>query len=170
MTQLPLFEDLELPPRPAIEPAPQTVIDRVLTKYKVFNASNVGDGYAERLANTLAHIDRHHDRIDAALQYTDGTHTHDQLVAMVVSGRVSFWDLGDSFMMTEIIPYPSATHFHIFLAGGKLGTLVNMHPDVVKLAQALQCDKITLAGRPGWEKALKGHGWTPHVVTLSKDI
>ena len=73
-------------------------------------------------------------------------------------------------MLTEIHEFPNCRHFHIFLAGGNLEDLVSMHTDVIQLAKAAQCEKLTLAGRPGWERALKRHDWRPYLVTLAKDI
>lgn len=150
--------------------SPAQTIDRVLDKYRVFRPADTRPGYAERLDDMLAGMAAHRDRIDAALQYTPGTHTHDDLVRMVLCGQLSLWDLGGSFMLTEIMRFPQCAHFHIFLAGGRMQALVEMHEDVLELARALQCEKLTLAGRPGWERALKGHGWVPHIVTLSKEV
>ena len=149
---------------------PQQTIARIRKQWDIFDPSDTSDGYATRLSKMVRNMDSYWPHIDAALQYTPGTHTYDQLVAMVVGGQLALWPLKDSFMLTEVHQFPNARHFHIFLAGGNLQTLVNMHHDVILLARALQCEKLTLAGRPGWERALKRHGWNPYLVTLAKDI
>ncbi len=159
-----LFEPDALPEE-AADP-----IARVSAKYKLFHAGDYSAGRAQRILTLLGRMRAHGQNIDEALHYAAGTHNIDSVTDLVLRGDAVFWDLGDSFMITEVVNYPTARHFHIFLAGGNLETLVNMHGDVIKLAKALQCDKLTIAGRPGWARALKAHGWNPHLVTLAKEI
>lgn len=154
---------------PFIRP-PEDIVMEVLDKYECFRPNDRRPGFAERMNRWVLGMERHRDRMEAALVYTPGTHTHDDLVRMCLTGQLTLWDLDDSFMLTEVLSFPRQQHFHIFLAGGNLKTLVDMHEDVLMLAQALQCERLTLAGRPGWERALKAHGWVPHIVTLSKEV
>lgn len=149
---------------------PFDIFELVHRKYDLFNPSDLSEGYADRVAGVLKAMALRRHLISDALVYTPGTHTYDQLVAMVLSGRVVFWALKSSFMITEVHTYPNAKHFHIFLAGGNLEELVAMHEDVLPLARALDCDKLTLAGRTGWQRALQPHGWQPYLLTLAKDI
>lgn len=139
-------------------------------KYGLFRANDYSVGRADRLRDTLERMRAMEPNIQQALDHAAGSHTIDSVTDMVLDGRAVFWDLGDSFMITEVTDFPAQRHFHIFLAGGQLETLVNMHADVIKLAKALQCDKLTISGRPGWARALKSHGWEPYLVTLAKDI
>lgn len=145
-------------------------IRAVSEKYKLFMAGDLSEGRADRIRELLERMRAQEPNIEAALNYSGGTHNIDSVTDQVLRGDAVFWDLGDSFMITEVVNYPTARHFHIFLAGGNLETLVNMHGDVIKLAKALQCDKLTIAGRPGWARALKAHGWEPYLVTLGKEI
>jgi hypothetical protein len=143
--------------------------EEIYAKWALFDPSKV-ERISSRVQSLLAQMDDRRDLIDAALAYTPGTHTYDQLVGMVLQGRLTFWPLERTFMLTEVHTFPNARHYHIFLAGGNMEKLVEMHPDVILLAKALGCDKLTLAGRPGWERALKAHGWNPYLVTLAKEI
>jgi hypothetical protein len=146
------------------------VFHRAATTYGVYNPNDRSEGYAARLRGVVQSMEDRRAEIERALVYACGTHTFDQLVRMVVEGHVSFWCLPNGFMISEIINYPNDRHFHVFLAGGVLEELVAMHPDVVPVAQALGCTKITLSGRPGWVRALKEEGWQPHLVTLAKEV
>ncbi len=150
-------------------PTPELTIKTTLAKYDLFHASEP-ENYAGRLTQLLARMHHHRQRIEAALEYAGGTHNFDDIVAMTVRGDLLFWDLGETFMATEILHYPRARHFHVFLAGGDLTTLVNLHTDVIPFARALGCSKLTIAGRPGWVRALKSQGWEPAYTTLGKDI
>lgn len=147
---------------------PRTPAD-ILLANGVFDASSPTD-LSARLEALLKQMEERRPVIEAALAYTPGTHNYDVLLGMILQGQLAFWPLPNSFMLTEIHTFPLARHFHIFLAGGHLEELVHMHGDVIELARALQCDKLTLAGRPGWERALKRHGWSPYLVTLAKEI
>jgi hypothetical protein len=145
-------------------------LNAIATRHRVFNPADGSVGYAARLRSMLDDMDERREMIEAALSYTPGTHTFDQLVAMVQAGHLTLWPLPHSFMLTEIHQYPSARHYHIFLAGGDLDELVSMHTDVIEVAKALQCDKLTLTGRAGWARALKSYDWTPSLITVTKDI
>lgn len=146
---------------------PTATVERIRNKYRLFNPAR---GMREETARLQAAFDRHERRMEAAMIYCPGTHNYDDLFALCLGGRLTLWDLPESFMITEMIDYPRARHFHIFLAGGDLKELVDMHDDVISMARALGCSRLSLAGRPGWERALKAHGWNPYLVTVAKEI
>lgn len=108
------------------------------------------------LANSLLERRRH---IEAALEYADGTHTFDDVVDMVMTGRLFWHPLPNSFMVMEIIDYPRAKHLHVFLAGGDLDEIRATQPDLVDMAKANGCSAVSLGGRRGWVKALATQGW-----------
>jgi len=145
-------------------------LDAIAKRWGVFNPGDRSEGFANRAEKMLADMKERREMIEAALEYSPGTHTFDQLVDMTLGGRLTFWPLPHSFMLTEVHQFPSARHYHIFLAGGDLQELVNMHEDVIQVAHALQCDKLTLTGRTGWVRALQSHGWKPSLITVTKDI
>jgi hypothetical protein len=66
--------------------------------------------------------------------------------------------------------YPKKKVLHIFLAGGKLETLTDMHESVIWWAKAQGCSALTLSGRKGWVKALESFDWKPTMVCLTKEI
>ena len=146
------------------------VFNRAATTYGVYNPADRSDGYAARLRRCVEDLEARRKDIEAALAHASGTHTFDQIVEMVVAGHLTFWRLDNGFMLSEVITFPNTKHFHVFLAGGVLAELVAMHPDVVPVAAALGCSKITLSGRPGWVRALKDEGWQPYLVTMMKEV
>lgn len=104
-------------------------------------------------------LSRHRPQIEAALEYSGGTHTFDDVAAGVLTGRMQIWPTEASCIVTEIIAYPRRKVLNVFLGGGSLGEIMAMHPDVEAWARAQGCDALTMSGRRGWAKPLGAHGW-----------
>jgi hypothetical protein len=97
--------------------------------------------------------------IAAACEYTHGTHEYEDIVSMVLSGRLNFFPLNQSFFITEVQEYPRAKHYHLFLAGGNKHEIIAYFPELRRIARELGCSKLTMSGRPGWTRTLTDHGW-----------
>jgi hypothetical protein len=104
--------------------------------------------------------------IEAALERAP-THTIEDIEIGLVRGIYVFWPASRSAAITEIHIYPRAKHMHLFLAGGDLDELKSMVPMWRSWARFNGCSKLTLAGRRGWERALKDQGWKADLVFLS---
>ena len=125
---------------------------------------------ATRWADVLCDMEARRDLIEAALEYADGTHTYDDVVEMVMSGRLFWKPLPNSFMIFEIVTFPRQRHFHGFLAGGDLQEIRASQPELEELARLAGCSIITLSGRRGWVRALQDLGWEEACVTLSLPV
>lgn len=110
----------------------------------------------KQLADSLLERRRH---IEAALIYAEGTHTFDDIVRMVVTGRLMWWPLERGFMVTEIVEYPRTKHLNVFLAGGDLDEIRDTQEQLVVVAKLAGCTALSLSGRRGWVKALTALGW-----------
>lgn len=119
------------------------------------------------LANEVLDRRQH---IEAALAYTEGTHTFDDIYWMIVSGRLVWWPLEDSFMVTEVVEYPQAKHYNVFLAGGDLRVIKAQQDKLVEAAKLAGCSELSLSGRRGWIKALYDLGWKESHTTASFHI
>lgn len=149
----------------------QEAFDRVVDKYDLFRPQDYSDGYAGRLANLLERLEHHRTRIEAALAYAHFDHTYDHVVAKAVAGHFTFWDCGGSCLFSEIIAYPNAVAFHVFLAGGDLDALLSCYDDMVVFAKRSGCDRVSVAGRPGWARVFSRlHGWSPASMHVMKRI
>jgi hypothetical protein len=102
-----------------------------------------------------------------ALAYTEGTHTFDDIVSMILAGRLTWWQNGQSFAVTEFVSYPRENHIHIFLAGGDLNELLDLQDTIAIYGKHAGCSTLTMAGRKGWLKPLAEVGWT-HAHTAMK--
>ena len=112
---------------------------------------------------------RHH--VEAALEYSGGTHNFDDIAEMVADNRLQLWPAKDSVVLTEIIVYPRLKNLHYFLAGGDLDELSRMRPLIESWGKSLGCTRVTLAGRRGWQKSfLKDEGYSPQWTVMAKEL
>jgi len=115
-------------------------------------------------------MDPFREQIEAALKYAHGTHIWEDLVEAVGKQDLQFWPAEKSFLLTEIVQYPRKRLLHVFLAGGSLEEIERMEPSLATFAERLDCDFISLAGRPGWKKVLDKHGYAPAWTYMIKEL
>lgn len=113
-------------------------------------------------------IERCRPWIEAALEYTGGTHTFDDIAASIASGMMQLWPAPKGCAITEIAEYPRKKTMHIFLAGGELAQFFDMLESAEAWAKAQGCVSITASGREGWKRALKG--WAFQSITMERPI
>jgi hypothetical protein len=112
---------------------------------------------------------RHH--VEAALEYSGGTHGIEDIAEGLKKGRFQLWPADDSVVVTEIIVYPRLKNLHFFLAGGDLDELRLMRPLIEQWGKNMGCTRVSLAGREGWSKTfLRDEGYRPKWFVLSKDL
>jgi len=112
---------------------------------------------------------RHH--VEAALEYSGGTHGIEDIAEGLKKGRFQLWPADDSVVVTEIIVYPRLKNLHFFLAGGDLDELRLMRPLIESWGKSMGCTRVSLAGREGWAKTfLRDEGYKPKWFVLSKDL
>lgn len=113
----------------------------------------------ENIKQVVADLERLRPQIESAMEYQSGTHTFDDIVGMVMQGRLRLWPFKQSVALTEILEYPREKHYHVFIAGGKLEELISHQPDIEAAAKEANCVKLTISGRKGWFRVLQPHGW-----------
>jgi len=115
-------------------------------------------------------LERCKDWIEAALEYSGGTHEWSDIVEGIHSLRYQFWPAEKGCAVTEIIMFPKKKIFHVFLAGGEMDQIVDMNDSAAQFAKAQGCDGMSIAGRKGWSRVLKNEGWTESFTTLAKEL
>jgi|TARA_R100001463_G_scaffold61741_1_gene114560 hypothetical protein len=108
--------------------------------------------------------------IMSAIKEGGDTHNFIDIVDGIVSGHMQLWPGKDGCAVTEIVIYPNRKVLHVFLAGGKLEQITNMHDDAVKWGKQQGCDSMSLSGRPGWKKILGDKGWKQIQIVLAKEF
>ena len=108
--------------------------------------------------------------IQSALDKGGDTHSFIDVVDGVMSGHMQLWSGEKGCAVTEIVVYPNKKVLHVFLAGGKLEQITDMHKDAVQWAKAQGCDGMTLSGRKGWLKILNKDGWKEQQIVMAKEF
>jgi len=109
--------------------------------------------------------------LEAALEYSAGTHTIEDIAAGIKSGAFQFWPAPNAAVITEIIVYPQLKALNFFLAGGDLDELKAMRPYIELWGKRNGCTRVNLAGRKGWQKTfLRDEGYEPKWFVLSKEL
>jgi hypothetical protein len=117
------------------------------------------------------HLERLRHHVEAALEYSGGTHEFDDIVEMVGKNQLQVWPASQSIVLTEIIVYPRLKNLHYFLAGGDLDELSRMRPMIESWGKSLGCTRVSLAGRRGWANTfLKDEGYSPQWTVLAKKL
>ena len=104
--------------------------------------------------------------IEAALKRSGDLNTWDEVVAGIHSGRMQLWPEPEGCIVTELVVYHNRKALHVFLAGGKLGEILQMTESVKEWAKLQGCSFATFDGRFGWQKPLETVGWKPHSITM----
>ena len=97
--------------------------------------------------------------IEAALEYTGGTHEFEDIVSSIAQGTMQLWPAPRGCIVTEIVVYPRKKVLNIFLAGGELDQILDMDNDVKAWAENHGCTAATMMGRIGWKKPLAALDW-----------
>ena len=97
--------------------------------------------------------------IQDALDRGPPTHDFIHIVDLVSTGRMQLWANETSCVVTEIQDFPKMRVLHLFLAGGSLEGIRDLEENALKWSKSVGCTAWTLAGRKGWERALKDNGW-----------
>ena len=97
--------------------------------------------------------------IEAALEYSGGTHNFDDVAEGLASGKMQLWPAPKGCIVTEIVVYPRKKVLNVFLGGGELEQIMDMHQDVITWAKSQGCEALAMTGRFGWKKPLERHGW-----------
>ena len=108
--------------------------------------------------------------IEAALEYSGGTHDFEDIVAGLHRGVLQLWPTPRGCIVTEIVLYPQKKVLNVFLGGGELDQILDMHDNVISWAKAQGCSALSMSGRPGWKKPLKKHGWQSQHVSYVKEF
>jgi hypothetical protein len=109
--------------------------------------------------------------IEAALEYSGGTHTFGDVVAALVSGEMQLWATDSAAVVTELQMFPQYRSCNFFLAGGDMNQLAHFQRVIGEWAKAQGCQRLTITGRRGWERTfLKDEGYLPKWTTFSKEL
>ena len=93
----------------------------------------------------------------SALEY-DYTRDLQDVADEIASESMQLWPSENAALVTQVQNYPKCRVLHVYLAGGDMQEIIALIPHIERFAQDVGCQKMTLAGRKGWERIFKQ--WT----------
>lgn len=109
--------------------------------------------------------------LEPALEYAQGTHTYADVARDLETGQSQLWDTERAAAVTEVHLTPQRKTCHVFLGGGDLDEMPRLIAAIEWWARSIGCDRITMAGRRGWERTfLRDEGFSPAWTVLAKDL
>ncbi len=105
-----------------------------------------------------------------AIERCEGTHTEDDVLAMLLQGRLKLLREGNSGVVVEIVAYPQLKALNCFLVAGNMNEVLRIEERLPALARSLGCSRLTACGRHGWSKVLPNHGWEAVTTYMQKEV
>lgn len=108
----------------------------------------------------------------AALAYSGGSHTLDDIADGMAAHLYQYWPGPDSVIVTEIVVSPRMKTLNFFLAGGSMRELQAMTPDIEQWGRERGCTLATLTGRKGWTNTwlTREGGYRPTHIVFEKEL
>jgi hypothetical protein len=107
-----------------------------------------------KLPGLLVELQKCEHFLEPALEYDD-CHEMQDIADAIADGRMQLWSGTNGAMVTEVQDYPRKRVLHVWWAGGKLETILQLIPHIEQFAKDIGCGKITCTGRRGWERIFK---------------
>jgi hypothetical protein len=109
--------------------------------------------------------------LEAALEHDGGHYGIEDVWREVAAGSATFWPGRRAAVITQFWNFPRARTCNHWLAGGDMAELLGeMQPAIDDWARANGCTEMTIAGRPGWVRAMKPFGFEPIFTVIRKRL
>lgn len=108
--------------------------------------------------------------IEAALEYTRGSHTFDDIAAGAYTGRFTLFAKERGCVVLEVHDFPRKRALNVFLVGGDLDEILTHLGELDAIAGNIGASEITMTGRSGWLRILAPHGWDKAHVSMRKTL
>ena len=96
------------------------------------------------------------EHLRAALEHGGNTHDLKDVVEMLNSGDAKIRCGEKSTIVWQEFEHPNASQIHFWLAGGDLKDIIKNGHAIAAEAKKRNFTKVSIIGRPGWERKLKG--------------
>ena len=128
--------------------------------------------WIEQLEELHAHFSRLTEQVQRGLEYAHGEYTLEDVWQAIATQKAQLWYGNTSVIVTEIVETPQLRSMHFFLAAGNLDEIQAMYPLIEQYAALENCSRLTMAGRPGWERSFltREHGWKPQHTVFAKEL
>jgi hypothetical protein len=109
----------------------------------------------DRMKDLIARWEPHREPMLKAITETHGTHTEDDVLAMILAGNLTLITSDKSAIVVETVKFPRLSALNVFLAGGNFADMIEHEPALLAEAQRRGCSRITGGGRTEWIAALR---------------
>jgi len=105
-----------------------------------------------------------------------GTHTFEDIRALIDEGAFQSFAVGDTWVVTTLIPFPQATVLDIFLVVGKAEDFEDLEKQVEAFARNQGVTYMRVYARKGFEYLIDrrswrfGKGWKPGPRVYTKRL
>lgn len=110
--------------------------------------------------------------ISAALEYSGGSHSLEDIRQGLADSQLQCWPGVRSVVITQIQQMPQRKELHLFLAAGDLTELRALYPIIMDWGRAQGCTVATFTGRKGWERTFltREEGWRSRMILFEKEL
>lgn len=118
----------------------------------------------------LPYLPRVRRHLAPAIMRGGNTHTFADAVLCVLKGEMQLWSAEGGSVVTQIIIHPRKRQIHWIWAGGDMGQVLAFQNSIRSYGKAHGCAEMTLAGRTGWGRVLKSHGWAGKGIIMEATL
>lgn len=108
--------------------------------------------------------------IEKALEYGGSTHSVDDVVERITSGKAVLFTEDDALILAEVRDYPEKRVLNIWMAVGELQDVLDLADKVMEWGRACGCTLAMFTGRQGWQRALRDRGWESTRVEMHRRL
>ena len=108
--------------------------------------------------------------IDAALFYSNGEMTTQDIMDGIADGDYRLFEFEKSWVVVCLVPYDRKLALRVAIASGSLVDQEEVMPLLDELAISLDCDFIEVYGRRGWARQLSRFGYAERYVVVTKQV
>lgn len=90
-----------------------------------------------------------------------GTHTFDDIQALIESGVFQSFVANDSWAVTTVVNFPQAMVVDVFFIVGSLEDFEKLQIEIEKFAREIGATFMRVYGRPGFEYLIDRRKWKP---------
>lgn len=98
-------------------------------------------------------------RIDDILVEAGGLYLFEDILEAVERGDMQSFAYNDSWVVTQICPFPQKRVLDVVFAAGDEDELELLHSDVIGFARDHGCSMLMTNARLGWKVHAKANGW-----------
>ena len=135
--------------------------------------SNIGQGTTNLAGDVIALMQdllSWQDHIESAMRRVNYMYSFNDIVASIMRQERQFYQFEGCCVIMQLDTTPNWKSYHCFLACGSTEAILAAEPQITDVAKQLGCKYLSLSGRVGWPKRLRGTGWKHLISVMYKEV